>query len=48
MGQEFAINVSTGLKVPPANDVGLEAMAMPHQLKKDVDHVNVMGMEMKC
>lgn len=39
------INVSTGLKVPHASDVDREAMAMPHQSSRDVDHANAMGME---
>lgn len=47
MGQDFAINVNIGLKVLHANDVDLVVMAMPHQLKRNVDHVNVMGTEMK-
>lgn len=47
MGQVFAINVNIGLKVPHANDVDPEAMAMPHRLRRNVVHVNVMITEIK-
>lgn len=47
MGRDFAIDVNIGLRVRHANDADPEAMAMPHRLKRNVDHVNVMGMEMR-
>lgn len=47
MGLEYAINVNIGQKEFHAKDVVPGALEMPHQLKRSVDRVNVMGMAMK-